>query len=318
MHKFVLKRYVEKNVLWGALGLLNAPFAFMPLALTGALRLYETRRSHRGQVEDIAEIDHYTQLAKDSPLSRLCSEMGEKAGVQIRHVFMKGANGSFRNAMVVAEKESETSLFFEGDPLRDKILLKSGQNEAVLRGIIAHEIGHTKSSSDNTFRANSSLTTLLYGAVGALSPLCAMASVASGGVLMGAGLLGVSIAGFTGAFLTKALDNRFFRNEEYLADIRGAQIFGADDVVISHDYNRKILCQPPRVSHNKTPLSKADHFFALCDKVYGDTHPTPEQRISVLRDIFQTKAQFNPPPAEAIFPEAYLNNLNQLVGQQPR
>ncbi len=319
MHKFLIKRYAEKTALWGALGLLNAPLAFVPTALSTLVRLYDMTRSHKAQVEDIAKTQHYTPLAEHTELSMLCRNMGEHAGVNIRHVFMKGAHGPFKNAMVVAERQSETSLYFEGNPLNDPILLKSGQAMTVLRGVIAHEIGHTKSNGDNTFSSNTSFTAVLYGVVGAVSPLFAMASVASGGVLAGVGLLGMSVAGFAGAFLSKSLDNRFFRNEEYLADIKGAEIFGADDVVISHDYNRKVLYRPAPVKPgNLPPPSKTDRLFTLCEKFYGDTHPTPEQRIAALRDIFKTKAEFNTPSAQVVFPEAYLQNLNQLVAQQPQ
>lgn len=300
MHKFLMKRYAEKTALWGTLTVLNAPLGFLPLAITGLSRLHSLTQSHDALAEETTQEVGYRAHPENGTLSDIAKDMGKQAGVTIKHVFVRSM-GRFRNAEVIGESRKETSMIFEGNPLNDPVLNETEQGEAVMRGVIAHELGHALSNGDNTFRNNAFITGVCYCMAGSVGIIAGICTIATGGLAAGAAMLGGAVLSGATGFLTMALNQRFSRNEEYLADLRGAEIFGADNMVICHDYNLKVL-MPER---NADPLQTPDNisakgeplgarFIAACLDFYGDDHPEPQDRIDALRHVFGTTASFTP------------------------
>lgn len=296
MHKFLRHLYIEKTALWGVLGVLNAPLAFVPGAMTALFRLHSMTRNHDIMAEEAAQEGRSRPLPPDDPLFRIVRDMGKVAGVSIQNVFIR--NGQrFQNAEIVGESRHKTSLIFQGNPLRDAALNRTPQGDAVMRGVIAHEIGHALSSSDNTFHANAFMTGLCYSLGSGVATIAGFITLAGGGLVAGAGLLGGAVLSAGAGFLTMALNQRFSRNEEFLADLRGAEIFGADNMIICHEYNLKILVAHPdrQKSTPQTdtkPTTLGERFIVACLDFYGGDHPAPAERIAALRSVFQSSASY--------------------------
>lgn len=291
--KFYLARlYAEKAALWGAIGLLNAPLGFIPLGIAGLHRLHDRSRPHEEHIRSQIEDEFYQPLPDHAPLTVLCREMGEKAGVSIKNVLMRDSGEPFSNAMIYSERKSEISLFFDGDPQADWLLAESGQSEALIRGVVAHEIGHSLSHSDHSFNTAAFWTSLSYyfGAAGSL--ILGLGCLATGGVVAGAALAGLAVTGVAAGLTTAAIEHRFSRNEEFLADFHGARLFGADNLVIGYDF----LCQYDPELPEPEPVTRLGKFIALLQAFQGSTHPTSEQRLTSLRQVFNSAASFNTPP----------------------
>jgi Zn-dependent protease with chaperone function len=305
MHKFLRNRYVEKTALWGTLTALNAPLAFLPLAITGLSRLFIVTQSHDVLAKEAAKETRSLAIPEQETLSRIARDMGQKAGITIKHVLVRN-NDRFRNAEVFGESRKATSLIFQGNPLQDPVLNQTPQGEAVMRGVIAHELGHALSNSDNTFKNNAYMTGLCYCLSSSLGTITGLIAIASGGLALGAGLIGGAILSAGAGFLTMALNQRFSRNEEYLADLRCADLFSADDMVICHDYNLKVLRQEhgaqQKPQTQPKPQALGQRFVVACINLYGDDHPEPQDRIDALRTVFGTTACYtvsNKTPAKS-------------------
>lgn len=292
MHKFLRNRHIEKAALWGVLGVLNAPLAFFPALVSFLMRLNERTRSHDSEAKIAALESRAHILPQEDRLTRLVKDMGAQAGINVQNVFANPRH-AFRNAMILCERRSEVSIIFEGHPLRDAALNQTAQGEAVARGIIAHEIGHALSSGDNSFQSNAVITGMLYTLGSGISMVAGVMSLLGGGLVMGAGMLAGMVAGLGAGFATMALNQRFSRNEEYLADLRGAALFGADDMVICHEYNLKVLQR----GKNSPPPPKTfrESLVTACLDFYGEEHPAPADRIAALRAVFNTAARYDVP-----------------------
>lgn len=300
MHKFLMKRYAEKAALWGTLAALNAPLGFLPLAMTGLSRLHSLIQSHDALAEDVTQETSHRAHPVNGMLSDIAREMGRQAGVGVKHVFVRSMR-RFTNAEIIGESRKAASIIFDGNPLDDPALNQTPQGDAVMRGVIAHELGHALSNGDNTFNNNAYITGVCYSLGGSIGTVAALCTMVTGGLASGAVLLGGAVLSGVAGFLTMALNQRFNRNEEYLADLRGAEIFGADNMVICHEYNLKVL-MPER---NADPLQTPDNisakgeslgarFVAACLDFYGDDHPEPQDRIDALRHVFGTTASYTP------------------------
>lgn len=297
MHKFLRNRYVEKAALWGTLTVLNVPLAFLPLAITGLSRLHSMTQSHDALADEAAKETRSRETPEHETLKHIVRDMGAKAGITIKHVFVRN-NDRFTNAEVVGENRKATSLIFEGNPLKDSILNETQQGDAVMRGVIAHELGHALSNGDNAFKNNAFITGICYCMGSSLGSIAGLVTMAGGGLALGAGIVGGAILSAGAGFLTMALNQRFSRNEEYLADMRGAEIFGADNMVICHDYNLKVLKTGCAVQTEATPKPQAlgERFIVACLNLYGDDHPEPQDRIAALRTVFGSTASYTMAP----------------------
>ena len=304
MHKFLMKRYAEKTALWGTLTALNAPLGFLPLAITGLSRLYSMTQSHDSLAHDATQEIGYRANPENGALSGIAKDMGDQAGVTVKHVFVRSRD-RFCNAEVLGESRKETSIIFDGNPLKDPILNQTPQGEAVMRGVIAHELGHALSSGDNTFKNNAFITGICYCMGSSFGAIGGLVTMAGGGLALGAGLVGGAILSGAAGFLTMALNQRFSRNEEYLADMRGAEIFGADNMVICHDYNLKVLktgcaAKADTAAKDEKPQALGERFIVACLSLYGDDHPEPQDRIDALRRVFGSTASYALPPQKPV------------------
>ena len=293
MHPFLIKRYAEKTVLWAGLGLLNAPLAFLPTIYASYIQHKHSKQSPAESLRSTIHFGKFKPLASTSALALMANEMGQKVGVTFTHLY-KSRDIDFENVMILQDKADEAALLFQGDPLQDIDLVASGQQHQFLRGILAHELGHTHTRGTNHFQHNATMTGRLY-ALGAGVAMCiGWAGVLFGSFATGLGFVGAAAAGAAAGTAALVLRSRNTRNDEFLADIHGAKVFGADDIIITHDFAEKVLT--PQLEQAK---ARYDQMYTpglmtrLYDKFIDATHPPSHERLAALRAIFKSNAAFN-------------------------
>lgn len=293
MHPFLIKRYAEKTALWTGLGALNAPLAFLPAMIAGHITYRHSTQSPERALRSAIHLGGFKPLESTSPLALMANEMGGKVGVTFTHLY-KTDEKSFENVMILQDRRDEAALLFQGDPLQDLDLIEAGQEQQFLRGILAHELGHTHTRGTNYFQHNATITSHLYGLGAGVSMCIGWAAMLFGSFTTGVGFMGAATAGAVASTAALVLRSRNLKNDEYLADIHGAQIFGADDLIITHDFADKVLS--PQIEQAKSAYKGRDTpglMTRLYDNFIDATHPSSNERIDALRRIFKSKAVFN-------------------------
>lgn len=293
MHPFLIKRYAEKTALWTALGALNAPLAFLPTAISAYKLRRQAQQTPEESLGPAIRYGGFKRLESTSALALMANEMGNKIGVTFTHVY-KSRDFNFENVMILQDKPKQAALLFQGDPLLDMDLVASGQQHQFLRGILAHELGHTHTRGTNHFQLNASITGGLYHIGAGLAMCVGWGSMLFGNFATGLGFLGTALAGAVAGTTALVLRSRNARNDEFLADIHGAKMFGADDLIITHDFAEKILS--PQMEEEKNRYSGPDKpglLARLHEKFIASTHPPSHERLAALRAIFKSTATFN-------------------------
>lgn len=293
MHPFLIKRYAEKTMLWAALGTLNAPLAFVPALLAGVIQHRQSRDTPEESLRAIIHAGRYRLLDSASPTAMTAHQMGEKIGVTFTHLYLS-PEPDFENIMILQERPSEAALLFQGDPLQDVDLVRAGQEQAFLRGIIAHELGHTHTRGTNHFNHNATITARLYGVASCAAMSVGWACALMGSFATGLGFIGMAAGAAAAGTAAFVLRSQHSKNDEFLADIHGAKIFGADDMIITHDFAAKII--EPQIEKwkaaniNRLPPTRLGDLY---EKFIAATHPSSADRIDALRSIFKSNATFN-------------------------
>lgn len=293
MHPFLIKRYAEKTALWTALGALNAPLAFLPTAISEYKLRRQAQQTPEESLGPAIRYGGFKRLESTSALALMANEMGNKVGVTFTHVY-KSRDFDFENVMILQDKPKQAALLFQGDPLLDMDLVASGQQHQFLRGILAHELGHTHTRGTNHFQLNASITGGLYHIGAGLAMCVGWGSMLFGNFATGLGFLGTAFAGAVAGTTALVLRSRNARNDEFLADIHGAKVFGADDLIITHDFAEKILS--PQIEQAKDRHSgpyRPGLMERLHEKFIASTHPPSHERLAALRAIFKSTATFN-------------------------
>jgi hypothetical protein len=288
MHAIMLEKEEKAERLWKTLAAISAIFLLRlpkraPVIDPDISRQIRHTLDHQKISWKLARKLKLAILPHDHPLKIIASEMGARAGVHIHSVFLDPAAPHFYNASIRNDGRNNAAITFYGNPLLEK------DGDILCRAVTGHEIAHA--ALDYTGYNRGQFEEATYD----LSFRCLMLSsaVAVAFPLWPAGLPVLSAAIATAGLVgPAALRQAFRRNNEYMADLKGAEISGnAAGAVQDLQYLAHLKTEKKSL-HPELRRSKLQ---CLSDLFIDSTHPPMEKRIAALCTAFNLQS---PPPEE--------------------
>ena len=316
MHPVMAEKEQKAAQLWKALAFFSAlaftlpPKPGIPPEQDPALKA-KGAEEHERLTRKLALKSSLTLLPADHPLTLMTRTLGEKAGVNIHSVFLDSTAPKFYNASIRNDGRNNAAITFYGDPLLEK------NGEILARAVTGHEIGHavvdhTRRNSQ-AFHAAAEKTAMIYG--------CLWTPLAATLALPFSMAAAVSVTGLILSFVPIALQQAYRRNNEYMADLTGAEISGdAAESVQDLQYLQRTKISRDAV-HPELRRSKQRDVLEV---FIGSTHPPMAERIATLRTVFNLQSipeePEAPQPERAMTPQEEFRKkscTNRCTGFKP-
>lgn len=263
------KKKRKHSILSGIVRTANALTLFVPQIMGKAISIPVRNQIRR---MDWAK-KGYKKLPASDPLFIHVQKQATAHGVEVENVYLNSNPKKINAATVNIEEDKAVVMLISFDPSRHK------DGNRLLDGIIAHELSHVK-NNDGIRRAKDGmlpLATILLTSVIARRVLpkkwgMTPSVVLGVGAGIGIGLLKTAVA----------------RQEEYIADLEGAQATGDPDAMIK--VMEMLLKQQKQLGRKPGPVLE----------LFLD-HPPLEERIACLREAFNLASN---PPSPSTTPDA--------------